>query len=89
MITEYIKAAMALAVYEYVIEDNGDDPYVFAYIPGLAGVMASTSTYPEAQLELQAALEGWLLIGLRLSHPIPVLAGIDLNSHHVPIPEAA
>lgn len=89
MITEYIKAAMALAEYEYVIEDSGEDPYIFGHIPELAGVVASANTYPEAQSELQSALEGWLLIGLRLSHPIPVLAGVDLNSHHVPLPEAA
>ena len=38
MITEYIKAAMALAEYEYVTEDDGTVPwavpYIFGYIPG-------------------------------------------------------
>ena len=30
--------------------------------------------------ELQDALEGWIILGLRLGHTLPVLNGIDLNS---------
>ncbi|HUM67717.1 MAG TPA: type II toxin-antitoxin system HicB family antitoxin, partial [Chloroflexota bacterium] len=29
--------------------------------------------------ELRSVLEDWLLVGLKLGHPLPVLAGIDLN----------
>jgi predicted RNase H-like HicB family nuclease len=82
MITEYIKTAMGLAQYEYVVEDDGQDPYVFAHIPALKGLSAHADTYQQAQAELQEALEGWLLVGLQFGHPIPVLAEIDLNPHH-------
>ena len=29
--------------------------------------------------ELRSTLEDWILVGLRLGHKLPVLAGIDLN----------
>ena len=31
------------------------------------------------EAELRSTLEDWILVGLRLGHKLPVLAGIDLN----------
>jgi predicted RNase H-like HicB family nuclease len=79
VITDYIQAAMARAVYEYVTEDDGTAS-VFGSIPELPGIWSNEPTYPESQQELQSALEDWLLLGLRLGHQLPVLSGIDLNA---------
>jgi hypothetical protein len=29
--------------------------------------------------ELRSTLEDWILVGLQLKHPLPVIQGIDLN----------
>jgi hypothetical protein len=29
--------------------------------------------------ELRSTLEDWILLGLKLTHPLPVIGGIDLN----------
>ncbi|GAG21281.1 unnamed protein product, partial [marine sediment metagenome] len=36
-------------------------------------------TLRECEDELRSTLEDWVLVGLKLGHPIPVLAGYDLN----------
>ena len=33
----------------------------------------------ECENELRSTLEDWILVGLRLGHKLPVIAGIDLN----------
>lgn len=33
----------------------------------------------ECERELRSTLEDWLLIGLKLGHPLPIINGIDLN----------
>jgi len=33
----------------------------------------------QAEEELRSTLEDWILVGLKLKHPLPVIAGIDLN----------
>jgi predicted RNase H-like HicB family nuclease len=78
VITAYIQVAMARAVYEYVIDDNGIAS-VFGSIPDLPGVWSDEPTYPDCQQALQSTLEDWLLLGLRLGHHLPAIAGIDLN----------
>jgi predicted RNase H-like HicB family nuclease len=78
LLTDYLDAAMHNAEYE----DLGDEGW-FARIPGFAGLWASGSTRDEACQELRSTLEDWLLIGLRLGHPLPVVDGIDLNVQHV------
>ena len=75
MLTAYIAAAMRQAVYE-ILEDNNT---LFGSIPGLQGVWANAETRDRCQQELQSALEDWILLGLHLHHPIPVLDNIDLN----------
>ena len=73
MLTTYIQAAMRAAKYE-IIED---DTY-YGNIPGFQGVWASANTLETCREELQSALEDWLVLGLRLGHDLPVVAGIDL-----------
>lgn len=75
MLTEYINAAMHQATYKILPDDNT----YFGEIPGFDGVWANEPTLEACRDELQSALEGWLLLGLHQHHPIPVLAGINLN----------
>ena len=76
MLTEYIGAAMHLAKYELLPDDEG----YYGEISVLQGVWANGPTLEFCREELRQALEGWLVLGLRLGHPLPVLAGIDLNA---------
>ncbi len=73
-LTAYLEAAMELARY-----DKLDDGSFAGEIPKLSGVIAFGSTLRECERELRATLEDWVLVGLRLAHPMPKLAGIDLN----------
>jgi predicted RNase H-like HicB family nuclease len=43
------------------------------------GVVAFGSSLRECENELRSTLEDWILVGLQLKHPLPVIAGIDLN----------
>jgi len=45
----------------------------------LKGVAAFGKTLRECEGELRSTLEDWILVGRRLGHKLPVLAGIDLN----------
>ena len=81
MLSKYIQAAMHRATYE-ILED---DRSFYGEIPELPGVYATAETLEQCRDRLQEVLEGWILLGLHLQHPIPVLDEIDLNPH----PEAA
>jgi predicted RNase H-like HicB family nuclease len=48
-------------------------------IPLCKGVVAFGCTVHECEEELRSTLEEWILVGLKLVHPLPVIAGIDLN----------
>jgi len=74
ILTEYVNQLMANAVYDK-LEDN-----TFAgRIPQCKGVLAFGDTLRECEDELHSTLEDWILVGLKLSHPLPIVAGIDLN----------
>lgn len=74
ILSDYVHQALALAIYDK-LEDNS-----FAgRIPPLTGVIAFDETLQGCQEELRSTLEDWLLVGLRLGHPIPPIADIDLN----------
>ncbi len=72
MLTEYINAAMHQAKYRLI----GDGTF-FGEIPGLDGLWASAETLEVCRDELEESLEEWLLLGLQLGHPIPVIDGIN------------
>lgn len=74
MLTDYIGAAMERAEYEKL-----EDGTYYGHVPGLQGLWGNAATLEACRRDLQAALEDWLLVGLRLGHLIPVLDGIDLN----------
>jgi predicted RNase H-like HicB family nuclease len=73
-LTAYIGAALALASY-----DKLEDGTFAGEIPKLKGIAAFGKSLRACEDELRSTLEDWILVGLRLGHKLPVLAGIDLN----------
>ncbi len=74
ILTEYVNQAMAQAVY-----DKLEDGTYAGRIPPCVGVVAFGATLRECEDELRSTLEDWILVGLKLGHDLPVIAGIDLN----------
>jgi len=73
-LSDYIEAAMSMAVYDKL--ENG----TFAgRIPACKGLFAFGVTLRVCEQELRSVLEDWILVAFRLKHPLPVIAGIDLN----------
>ncbi len=75
MLTNYIAAALHRAHYEKLVDA---DEY-YGEIPGLAGVYATALTLEACREELREVLEEWLVLGLKLGHPIPSIGGIELE----------
>lgn len=75
MLTQYIQKAMHKAKYQ-ILEDDGT---FFGEIPGFEGVWANAPTLEGCREELQEVLEGWIILGLRLKHDLPVMEGISLT----------
>ncbi len=73
MLTSYIHEAMRLAKYE-ILEDRT----YYGEIPGFQGVWANAESLDACREELQSVLEDWLVVGLRMGHELPVVAGINL-----------
>ncbi len=73
-LTAYIEAALELAHY-----DKLEDGSFVGEIPRLPGVIAFAATLQACERELRSVLEDWILVGLRLGHRLPTLAGINLN----------
>jgi predicted RNase H-like HicB family nuclease len=74
VLTDYVAQALSQAVY-----DKLEDGSFAGRIPECKGVIAFGSTLSDCQEQLHSVLEDWILVGLRLGHPLPVVAGIDLN----------
>lgn len=74
MLTEYIHAAMRKATYEILEDDT-----FYGEITALQGVYTNAARLEECREELQEALEGWVVLGLRLGHTLPIVDGINLN----------
>ena len=55
-----------------------DDGTYYGEIPGFHGVWANADTLEECREELQEVLEEWIVLGLRLGHPLPVVDGLAL-----------
>lgn len=75
MLTRYIDAAMRKAAYEILAEGN-----YYGEIPGIEGVYAYAETLEGCRDELQEALEGWIIVGLRSGRSFPVIDGVELIS---------
>ncbi|MCA2693031.1 MULTISPECIES: type II toxin-antitoxin system HicB family antitoxin [unclassified Microcystis] len=73
-LSDYIQEALTISQ----IEQLEDGSYV-GTIPNCHGIIAFGNTFAECQVELRSTLEDWVLVGLKLGHALPVIAGIDLN----------
>lgn len=84
VLTSYIQAAMHQATYELL-----EDHTFYGEIPPCPGVMTNATTLEDCRELLQDALEGWILLGLKLGHEMPVIAGITLSLQEVSLQEEA
>jgi predicted RNase H-like HicB family nuclease len=78
VLSDYIDNAMGGAEY-----DKLEDDTFTGRIPSCPGVVAFGDTLRSCQEELRSVLEDWILVGLRFKHPLPVIAGLDLNKEIV------
>ena len=78
VLSDYVAEALAQAVYEKL-----EDGSYAGRIPSCQGVVALGASLRECADELRSTLEDWILVGLRLKHPLPAMAGIDLNQEPV------
>ncbi len=75
MLTTYIQSAMKHAKYEIL-----DDQTFYGEIEGFQGVYANANTLEMCREELQSVLEGWIILGLRMGHPLPEVDGVRLDA---------
>jgi predicted RNase H-like HicB family nuclease len=74
VLSDYVEGALAQAAFEKL-----EDGSYAGRIPPCTGVVAFGTSLRECENELRSTLEDWILVGLQLKHPLPVIAGIDLN----------
>ncbi len=74
VLSDYVAEALAQAAYEKL-----DDGSYAGRVPPCPGVVAFGASLRECETELRSTLEDWILVGLQLKHPLPVIQGIDLN----------
>jgi predicted RNase H-like HicB family nuclease len=79
MLSAYINAALRKAHYEILPEGEG----FLGVIQGLQGVWAQGDTLEECREELREVLEEWIILGLRMGHPLPAIGGIALTIQEV------
>jgi predicted RNase H-like HicB family nuclease len=84
ILTGYIENALSQAEY-----DKLDDGTFSGRIPSCRGVIAFGKTLRECEEERRSTLEDWVLVGLKLGHSLPVIAGFDLNQEPRREPMAA
>ena len=67
ILTDYVGKALAQAVY-----DKLDDGTFAGRIPACPGVVCFARNLAKCESELRSTLEDWILLGLKLGHPLPV-----------------
>jgi predicted RNase H-like HicB family nuclease len=77
-LSDYVGEALAQAAFEKL-----EDGSYAGRIPPCPGVVAFGPSLRECENQLRSTLEDWILLGLQLRHPLPVIAGIDLNKEPV------
>ncbi len=77
VLTDYVESALLRATY-----DKLEDGTYAGTIPACPGVVSFGADLGACKDELRSTLEDWVLVGLKLGHTLPVVAGINLN--HVP-----
>ena len=82
VLTDYLDRALECAEY-----DKLEDGTFAGRIPACPGVVGFAATLRACERELRSTLEEWLLLGLKLAHPLPVIGGINLNKGpaHAPV----
>lgn len=78
ILSEYVEQAMTSASY-----DKLEDGTFSGRIEECPGVVAFGKSLRECEQELRSSLEEWILLGLKMGHKLPVIAGIDLNAEKV------
>ncbi len=78
ILSEYLEKAIAQAEF-----DKLEDGTFAGHIPACKGVVAFGATLQECARELRSTLEDWVVLGLKLGHPLPVIEDIDLNKEPV------
>ena len=68
ILTGYIESALSQAEY-----DKLEDGTYSGRIPLCKGVIAFGKTLRECKDELHSTFEDWILVGLKLGHPLPVI----------------
>jgi len=68
VLSEYLERAIAQAEF-----DKLEDGTFAGRIPTCKGVVAFGLTLGECASELRPTLEDWVIVGLKLGHPLPVL----------------
>lgn len=68
ILSDYLEQAISSAVY-----DKLEDGTFAGRIPICQGVITFGSTLRECENELRSTLEDWILLGLKLGHPLPVI----------------
>ncbi len=74
ILTGYIESALLQAEYSKL-----EDGTLSGRIPPCKGVIAFGKTLRECERELQSILEDWILVGLKLDHPLTAIDDYDLN----------
>ena len=75
VLTEYIEEALERARYDPI--DDPDTPY-YGEVPDLPGVWATGDTLEVCRRELKDVVEGWLLVSVKQSLPIPPLGPLEI-----------
>lgn len=73
ILSEYISSASSLAKYQKL-----EDGTFAGTIPACRGVIAFAATAEDCEREVHSVLEEWLLLSLKLGHPLPIIAGTDV-----------
>ena len=55
------------------------DGTFYGDIPGFQGVYSNAQTLEACREQIQEVLEGWIVLGLRLGHTLPIVDGIALG----------
>jgi len=75
ILSDYVAAAMAEAAFNKLVDGTFG-----GRIPSCPGVVACATSLRECKEELRSTLEDWILVGLRLKHPLPVIGGASSAS---------
>jgi predicted RNase H-like HicB family nuclease len=74
ILSEYIALALDQGTY-----DKLEDGTFAGRIPSCPGVIAFADTLRRCEEELRSTLEDWILVGLKMGHPLPVIDNVNLN----------